>query len=229
MRLSVISLCMYQRLVSNQRISNMLRSIATGSISDHGGLELQLIREEMAEDHGIAEHIVEEGRLILNTTSNQNSTDNANHNLRGDGILHEDADIEEDAEYIQYEVNVRGDAPTTAANKSDSDYNDFTNTSIDTATLQSLRGPMVGQDSVLRNLARSDREAAPPPSNKPEYTFELAGPSLIRPEHKGLLLTTCDSFLLDWCYTILIGFLVVSFWRVCHNEEQQKAARTRQS
>mgnify|MGYP005848174219 CR=1 FL=1 len=35
-----------------------------------------------------------------------------------------------------------------------------------------------------------------------------------RVNQKGFLLTSMDSFLIDWFYSILIGALVVSYWRV---------------
>jgi hypothetical protein len=50
--------------------------------------------------------------------------------------------------------------------------------------------------------------------------LQIAGPE--KPQHlagvvnqKGFLLTSIDSFLVDWGYSILIGFLVVTYWRVC--------------
>ncbi|CAB9498324.1 2oxoglutarate dehydrogenase [Seminavis robusta] len=55
-----------------------------------------------------------------------------------------------------------------------------------------------------------DGEQEQPPKVAP---FEIAGPTFERDPPKGFLLTSFDAFLVDWCFTILIGILVVSYWR----------------
>ena len=182
----------------------MLRSLASEPMTEQAeqqGGELELIREDQEEVHGV--HQVHHHHVTVLT-------------------------IEEE------EVEMDDECPptTTPANHTrtighkNSNSSDITNTSsIATDTLETpLRGPLVSGESMAKHKFEEEAQGSSSSASldhqqkKPLIAFEISGPSLsyAKLHEKENMLETCSSFLLDWCFTILIGFFVVSFWRVCN-------------
>ena len=82
-----------------------------------------------------------------------------------------------------------------------------------TETERKLRGPLLlSTEPTTPSLSASNN---PTTAAVLEMEAATSGSSkLPQPSSKGFLLTDADSFLVDWAYTALIGFFVVSYWRV---------------
>ena len=143
----------------------------------------------------------------------------------GVGSFHEGGGMEVELQAIREETSAEianGSSlrtSTTAAAIHTLEKNDGTNTSSSSETMEKLRGPLVPKESADNALAESIEEGGGQPQTTPMAAMEIAGPSnsLNRPsQNKGILLWLdgLDSFLIDWAYTVLIGFFVVSYWRV---------------
>ena len=112
------------------------------------------------------------------------------------------------------------EATQTGGNSSSSDS--FTETE------RKLRGPLLSTESTYSLLRATDTSAGDTTSHsqssKPvavalemeadPATTSGSSSKLSHSSPKGFLLTDFDSFLVDWAYTALIGFFVVSYWRV---------------
>jgi hypothetical protein len=75
--------------------------------------------------------------------------------------------------------------------------------------------PLVSKDSTCNVPTQLDEGQLQKTNTQFTVPMEIASPSLTTAtQNKGSVLTILGSFLIDWAYTTLIGFLVVSYWRV---------------